>query len=45
MIAAMLFVAVLFVAFVFIRPPAGCSHECSDCESSCDVAEKSNGRR
>jgi hypothetical protein len=43
MIAAMLFVAVLFVVFVFVRPPSGCSHECSDCDASCDALERSNG--
>lgn len=45
MIAAMFLVAVLFVAFVLIRPPAGCSHECRDCAAPCDVGERLHGRR
>jgi organic radical activating enzyme len=44
MIFSIIIVAVLFGVAAFLRPPAGCSHECGGCDTPCDGPEKPNGR-
>jgi hypothetical protein len=48
MIFAMVVLAVLFVVYGLMRPPASCSrdnHDCSACSSQCDAAGHSRGYR
>jgi hypothetical protein len=40
MFTAILAVAALFAVYGFVRPRAGCSHDCGMCDTACASSER-----